>query len=249
MDMLPGASTISIDTLSSNITQQGFTVQVSTTQDTSISEVAGQWMAVPSQPPSWTTDYQTGHFGILSARERADTGYTNTAGDVVFARRYATAPRVVVWITAFDFGVGATWRLNAFPTNIRGRGFTVNVNTWSNTVLYSANVSWVAWPAEDKSVIGNYWHPQVARLNGTGDDVEMAGFGNTSFVSFDKGVSRRMFPELLMGFSQFDVWRGPVGMKLRIENGVRREGTDCTVRSFGNVTLNNNVNLAWLAAT
>lgn len=206
-------------------------------------------MAIPPSVPQWTPDYQTGQFGILSVRDRADTGHTNNAGEVFFKRPYATPPKVVVWIHAFDFGASAGWRLNAFPTNIRGKGFTVNVNSWSNTILYSANVSWVAWPAEEKGVTGNYWTPTMKRINGTAE-VANAGFTNTSWIPFNQGVKRRTFPELMMGFSQVDVAASKTGMKLAVENGIASDGVNCTVRSFGNVTVwTTGLKVAWLVAT
>lgn len=248
LDLKKGASTLGIDTHASNITARGFTIHASTTRDTTINEAVLQWMAVPRTTPAWTTDYQSGHFGTLSARDRSDTGHVLNVGDVKFAHPYTSPPRVVVWIHAFDFDAGRGWRLHAYPSNIRGAGFTVNVNTWSNTLLYSANVSWVAWPAGDSSVVGNYWRPNMTRLvNAT--DKAAAGFGNTSFVSFAQGERRRTFPEPLAGFSRFDVHHNTGEMKIVLENGVRERGMETTVRSFGNVSVGNNFEIAWLAAT
>jgi hypothetical protein len=55
-------------------------------------------------------------------------------------------PNVVVWLSALDLDKGHNWRVKAYATNVTASGFDLNIDTWADTILYSAAASWVAYP-------------------------------------------------------------------------------------------------------
>ncbi|KAG6903912.1 hypothetical protein DXG01_014036, partial [Tephrocybe rancida] len=67
---------------------------------------------------------------------------------VNFDRPFATPPKVVVFFNYLDLAKGKNWRLKTNATAIDETGFTLNIETWSDTVLYAAQVGWVAYPED-----------------------------------------------------------------------------------------------------
>ncbi|KAN0129025.1 hypothetical protein V8E53_013175 [Lactarius tabidus] len=65
-----------------------------------------------------------------------------------FERPFPTPPNVVVFFNYIDLDRNRNWRLETTATDIDAKGFTLNIETWSNTILYSARVCWVAYPED-----------------------------------------------------------------------------------------------------
>lgn len=73
-------------------------------------------------------------------------------GRVIFKREYAAPPTVIVWLTGFDFEKGRNFRIRAQARDVTATGFTVVVGTWSDTLLYWASVSWIAYSSDSPRV-------------------------------------------------------------------------------------------------
>jgi len=69
-----------------------------------------------------------------------------------FERPFITPPKVVVFFRLIDLDKGRDWRLRTSATGIDEKGFTLNIETWSDTILYAAGVGWIAYP-EDRTHI------------------------------------------------------------------------------------------------
>ncbi|KAG6914247.1 hypothetical protein DXG01_001489 [Tephrocybe rancida] len=67
---------------------------------------------------------------------------------VNFDRPFATPPKVVVFFNYIDPAKDKNWRLKTSATAIDEAGFTLNIETWFDTVLYTAQVAWVAYPED-----------------------------------------------------------------------------------------------------
>ncbi|KAJ7257183.1 hypothetical protein B0H12DRAFT_1015479 [Mycena haematopus] len=77
-----------------------------------------------------------------------------TKGRIEFERPFVTPPKVLVYLKEIDAGNGSSVRVKTYVTDIDAKGFTVHINTWADTKLYSAIASWVAYP-EDKDYIAS----------------------------------------------------------------------------------------------
>jgi hypothetical protein len=71
---------------------------------------------------------------------------------VSFERPFATPPKVVVFLNYIDLDKRHSWRLKTTATNIDANGFTLNIETWADTILYAAQACWIAYP-EDRGHI------------------------------------------------------------------------------------------------
>jgi H-type lectin domain len=69
-----------------------------------------------------------------------------------FQRPFITPPKVVVFFNYIDLDKRRNWRLKTTATDIDINGFTLNIETWDDTILYAAQAAWVAYP-EDKPYI------------------------------------------------------------------------------------------------
>ncbi|KAG8915317.1 hypothetical protein FRC00_005762 [Tulasnella sp. 408] len=75
-----------------------------------------------------------------------------TSRRINFERPFVTPPVVLVFLKSFDTGSGTSTRVRAYTSDVDAKGFTIHIDTWSDTILYSAIAGWVAYP-EDKDYI------------------------------------------------------------------------------------------------
>ncbi|KAI9451833.1 hypothetical protein BJY52DRAFT_1351089 [Lactarius psammicola] len=78
-----------------------------------------------------------------------------------FERPFVAPPKVVVFLNCFDFDKSHNSRLKTTATNIDVEGFTLNIETWSDTTFYAARVGWIAYP-EDR---GHIFSTSVSTLD------------------------------------------------------------------------------------
>ena len=69
-----------------------------------------------------------------------------------FERRFVTPPKVVVFFNCIDLDKSRVWRLKTTATDIDPEGFTLNIETWSDTIFYAARVGWIAYPEDHEHI-------------------------------------------------------------------------------------------------
>lgn len=75
--------------------------------------------------------------------------WRNTSKIVSFGRTYDAPPALPVGINTMDIGNNGNIRINAFASN-RGRDrFTINMDSWLETRIYSAGCAWLQIPSTD----------------------------------------------------------------------------------------------------
>lgn len=80
-----------------------------------------------------------------------------------FERPFVTPPKVVVFFNLFDLDRSKNWRLKTTATNIDAKGFTLNIETWSDTILYAAQAAWVAYPEDREHIFSTSVNTQDVR--------------------------------------------------------------------------------------
>ncbi|KAF9222875.1 hypothetical protein BS17DRAFT_160914 [Gyrodon lividus] len=71
---------------------------------------------------------------------------------IIFERPFLTSPKVLVFFNYIDLDNNHNWRLKTTATEIDADGFTLNIETWGDTILYAAQACWIAYP-EDRAHI------------------------------------------------------------------------------------------------
>ena len=69
-----------------------------------------------------------------------------------FERPFVTPPKVVVFFNRIGFERNRNFRAVTTASDIDVKGFTLNIETWSDTILHSAQTCWIAYP-EDREHI------------------------------------------------------------------------------------------------
>ncbi|KAH9031296.1 hypothetical protein EDB84DRAFT_172907 [Lactarius hengduanensis] len=71
---------------------------------------------------------------------------------IEFERPFITPPKVVVFFNCINLGRNRNWRVKTTATGIDVKGFTLNIETWSDTILYAARVCWIAYPEDHEHI-------------------------------------------------------------------------------------------------
>jgi hypothetical protein len=69
-----------------------------------------------------------------------------------FERPFVTPPKVVLFFNLLDLDKNRNFRVKTYATNVDTKGFTLHIETWADTILYTARTCWLAYP-EDKQHI------------------------------------------------------------------------------------------------
>lgn len=114
---------------------------------------------------------------------------SNVSERITFATPFKCQPKVVVFIAGFD--VGDNWRLKVYTTDVDLWGFDMHVDKWGSTDLYSADVTWIAFPADAKGVwAGHFTSEYTNEYEGT--------------CNFPEGIFSAP-PQVFVGLTQFDL--------------------------------------------
>lgn len=179
--------------------------------DTIINLASCTWLGIQSND----RDLQSGSVNAFSAPWEGQSGPFRWTKEVVFPKSYAAEPSVVIWLSDFDVDSRFNCRLNTHATDITATGFIITIDTWWDTILRSATVSWIAHPSDRANIAsGGY---------GTGDvrPSEHPQLSNQGRVSFGKTFQRP--PRVWAALSSLDIacWAD-----LRIKSTTSDIGTD-----------------------
>ena len=64
--------------------------------------------------------------------------------EIAFASPFSYPPVIHIGLTGFDIDQNTSPRLSTSVANITSEGFTIVLTTWQNTLVYSADVTWLA---------------------------------------------------------------------------------------------------------
>ncbi|KAG8980605.1 hypothetical protein FRB90_007603, partial [Tulasnella sp. 427] len=123
----------------SDIDNRKFTTNVNTWADTTL--WLGEINCFVMRPAN--LDFLSGEFSATAVE---------TSGRIDFERPFATPPNVVVFLRQIDTGGGSCTCIKTYANDIDAKGFTIHVETWSDTKLRSGIAGWIAYP-EDKENI------------------------------------------------------------------------------------------------
>lgn len=119
-----------------------------------------------------------------------------TSKRINFATPFSSPPKVVTWLQALDMKEGTNWRVTVYATDIDSTGFTINADTWGNSVLYMAGVTWLAYPAGQPGVTSGRFNTQDVR------PWHIPRHENSGVKNFDKAFSKT--PKVIMALDTLD---------------------------------------------
>ncbi len=82
---------------------------------------------------------------------------------VEFDRPFVTPPKVVTFLNYIGLDKSKGWRLKTSATNIDVNGFTLNIEAWGDTILYTAQAGWIAYPEDETHIYSTSVNTQEVR--------------------------------------------------------------------------------------
>ncbi|KAK4192246.1 hypothetical protein QBC35DRAFT_484691 [Podospora australis] len=164
--------------------------------DTTLYAAGATWFRHAASDP----DFQSGHWSTQS-HHPWNQPQTQTAKQITFDRAYSAPPKVIVWLTQLDMNNNANFRVRALISNITTTGFVLNLDTWSDSTLYVAAATWIAYPANKAGVASGRF---------TTDDVrpwDKPTLNTQKTISFPANTFTDKTPTVLVGLNMIDTDR------------------------------------------
>lgn len=138
---------IRIRSYASDVQKDRFRINVDSWENTKLFCGGCSWLEVEAND----LDFQFGQYNTLEDHPWYEPRTYNSRY-IAFPRAYSTPPQVVVFFTTLDMNHDTHWHVKTFATNVTATGFTIHIETWDGSVLYSGEAAWVAYPADKPDV-------------------------------------------------------------------------------------------------
>ncbi|KAI5927880.1 hypothetical protein F4810DRAFT_161261 [Camillea tinctor] len=138
----PGTNGSTIDNRS-NAGSDNDLVSILVSQVAALSKKVDELSSLASARVQDGIRFETGMWNTADVRPW-ERHQEKTSGRINFPKEFKYPPRVMVSMTSADVSKEHNFRVAVYPTNIDQWGFTVNADSWSDTQLWSAGVSWMA---------------------------------------------------------------------------------------------------------
>lgn len=135
-----------VKSYTSGIQPDRFEIHLDSWEDTKLYGAGCAWLEFEAE-----SDFQFGSYNTVEDHPWTRPQIHNTR-KITFARAYSTTPKVVVWLSCIDLSSGKNWRVKTFATDVSPVGFTIHIDTWADSILYTAVASWVAYSAGKEGV-------------------------------------------------------------------------------------------------
>lgn len=189
---------IRIQAYANKVQNSQFEVHIDSWRNTSLYAATCAWLEIAANDP----DFQFGRYST-PRNDPWDQPEIHNAGEITFSPPYHTPPLVVVWLTELDMSKDRNWCVRTFATNVTKSGFTIHLDTWGGSLLYSGTVTWIAYRATRSGIASGHFStldihgPKHPQRNTTG----YKEFGANVFTSP---------PRVVVALDSFDVDRKDV---------------------------------------
>jgi len=142
----------------SDVTKNSFVVHIDCWADTTLYSGGATWLDVAPG----NLEYQWGQFATTEDHPW-DKPQTLTSRRINFTRPFVTPPKVISFLNQLDLQNDRNYRVKTTVSNIDATGFTLHIDTWGDTVLYSATAGWIAYPEDREYVFSTTANTQDVR--------------------------------------------------------------------------------------
>lgn len=160
--------------------------------DTTLYSAGCTWMDIAAND----RDFQCGSFATTDDHPWNQPQAT-TSRRINFTQPYAQPPQVVVWLNQLDMDKGHNWRVKAYASDINATGFTIHIDTWADTILYSATTSWIAHPSNRTNIASGSYNVTDVRPWNTPQ------LNNSKAITFSKQFERT--PKVYSAINVMDI--------------------------------------------
>jgi len=132
---------VRVDAAVEDVHKHIFGAHIQTWANTKLYRASCTWLAMPSGHPH----FQIGKFYTWEGPAWKPEKYV-THREIVFPHPYEAPPKVVLWFNRLDFCCLCNEHIMTFATDVTRAGFTAHINSWGDTKLHAAGISWFAYP-------------------------------------------------------------------------------------------------------
>ncbi|KAG0642956.1 hypothetical protein HOY80DRAFT_948321 [Tuber brumale] len=130
-----------------DITKESFKASINTWGDSALYASGISWLEVSPGH----LEFQSGEFSTQKDHP-SDKPQTETSRRIIFDRPFITPPKVIVFLRQLDMAKNPYCRVVTRVSGIDANGFTIHINTWADSILYSATAGWIAYPEDRQHV-------------------------------------------------------------------------------------------------
>jgi hypothetical protein len=193
---MDGATLACVEASAGNIAAGGLEILIESWSNSTLYSAGCTWLAVGVDDPC----YQCGHKTI--AEHAWHDPQSPNCYRISFPHPYPVVPDVVIWLSKFDLSTKGHWRVNAYATDITKTGFTLHIETWGSTLLYSGTAYWFSYPSGKCGILSGSFNTMESLPAPQPDSKGQITFLRE--VSF--GASQFICPpEVLLAFNMIDV--------------------------------------------
>lgn len=113
-----------------------------------------------------------------------------------FTTPFSAPPKVVTWLQSLDMDKEKNWRISVSANDIDKDGFTIHADSWADSILYSAGVTWLAYPEGQPGVTSGRFNTQDVR------PWQNPQHENSGVKNFDAAFSET--PKVIMALDSLD---------------------------------------------
>ncbi|KAF8641294.1 hypothetical protein AX16_010073 [Volvariella volvacea WC 439] len=129
-----------LKTTATDIDAEGFTLSIDTWADTILYAATACWIAYPEdRKHTFSASVNT-----MDVRPWSQPQLLNSESISFGNVKFLEKPSVFLAFNQFDVGCQANFRLHACVDNVTTSGLTWHINSWDDTVLYSAGITIIA---------------------------------------------------------------------------------------------------------
>ncbi|KAG8983579.1 hypothetical protein FRB94_007504 [Tulasnella sp. JGI-2019a] len=128
-----------VKTYAKDITRTGFTLYISTWEDSLLYFVNTTWIAYPANRNNITS----GCYNTAEVRPREEPG-ARCERDIAFDKAFEKVPLVLTAFNMLDFDIAKSIKIKTSCTNVTEKGMTWHLDTWEKPIQYAAGASYLA---------------------------------------------------------------------------------------------------------
>ncbi|KAK7685770.1 hypothetical protein QCA50_011116 [Cerrena zonata] len=188
------------------VTNKTVQVDLESWGDTIQSSAGCSWLSIPQDDP----DLQYGRFNTMDDHVWTSP-QKSTTRKITFSRPYSAPPKVVVWLESGDTGAAQNCRILTKAVNVTSHSFTIHIDTWSDTNIWSGGASWFAYSAHREDIRSGTFSTNDIRV------WNQPRVENSAHVSFGGNFVKT--PHVFAALNLLDIEKGRnIRIKLRTTN-------------------------------
>jgi len=183
---------IHIKAYTDTVTPTSVKVHLDSWAETTLYSAGCTWMDISSND----RDFQWGTFSTLDDHPWQKPQAT-TVRQITFAKPYAVVPKVVVWLNWVSMQNNHGFRVRTYVKDISTTGFTLYIDSWDDTILFSAGATWIAHPARRSNIASGTYGTADIHPGSKPQQV------NSSTITFDKTFEK--VPRVFAALNEFSI--------------------------------------------